>query len=671
MGLAAGQARLLFITARRQDLEFKSSDIANRRMRLAEESSELAIQKSRELNRETIDMQYKGMDNVPLTYDRLMESGYSIRDNRGNRISPVSKSTATSETSGVGEVSGPNGPGATPANGPVQYSNLNQVPLSEIKKAGYSVTADYYNVIMDHETGIGEPEFNSYNIYSDILGPTKSPTWRGGVPNSIIKTNKYATNGTATVGAGCGSGSAYSANQIAGMSIDDIAGKAKGEHVIINIGYDNTNIGTNDPNATESHSCSIDQAKEDAQTNVSYIIDQYGDSLLSRSIAEPYRAEIKSEYEKLKSSYNDLIKGLTSDFETNDNRNDSNSATIKNKDGSIIKERGVLFVEDKKGDYFKDAEGNYALLNNKDYTGTRYTKKYTAASEALQDGDKIVAAFGKKGKRYGVDLDLTDLLQRMVTIAKNVIAGESSANEDIISLENKKLNDNRNYKIRNCGLSDRGYTRSEYQDKFEELTGHSYYDEHDNPIDWRHPIEVTSDAEYAAAFEKGIILFNGETNNYAEVLKAVNDARQAEYEGIQSESEDPDIVPVDDPSVETQETETIEEFAGDAKIIEDFRKHPDYLIQGLLMGAFVLYDPEGKRVDLGADTNFYKHRDKDNDAEIEAKYDSKIRALDNKDNQLELEQKKIDSEHSALTTEYESAKKLIDDNIKRSFNLFS
>ena len=48
-----------------------------------------------------------------------------------------------------------------------------------------------------------------------------------------------------------------------------------------------------------------------------------------------------------------------------------------------------------------------------------------------------------------------------------------------------------------------------------------------------------------------------------------------------------------------------------------------------------------------------------------------MKMIEAKDNKLENDIKKLDTEHNALQTEYESVKSVIDKNIERSFKAFS
>mgnify|MGYP003321505809 CR=1 FL=1 len=58
-------------------------------------------------------------------------------------------------------------------------------------------------------------------------------------------------------------------------------------------------------------------------------------------------------------------------------------------------------------------------------------------------------------------------------------------------------------------------------------------------------------------------------------------------------------------------------------------------------------------------------------AKAEAKYEKDLRDIDKKDKQYDLTLSKLESERTALTTEYDSVKKVIEDNIERTFGIFS
>ena len=58
-------------------------------------------------------------------------------------------------------------------------------------------------------------------------------------------------------------------------------------------------------------------------------------------------------------------------------------------------------------------------------------------------------------------------------------------------------------------------------------------------------------------------------------------------------------------------------------------------------------------------------------AKAEAEYEHKLKEIDKKDQKFDLDLSKLETERTALTTEYESVKKVIEDNIDRTFGIFS
>lgn len=58
-------------------------------------------------------------------------------------------------------------------------------------------------------------------------------------------------------------------------------------------------------------------------------------------------------------------------------------------------------------------------------------------------------------------------------------------------------------------------------------------------------------------------------------------------------------------------------------------------------------------------------------AKAEAKYENETKKIDAKDKKFDMDLSKLETERTALTTEYDSVKKVINDNIERTFGIFS
>ena len=66
-----------------------------------------------------------------------------------------------------------------------------------------------------------------------------------------------------------------------------------------------------------------------------------------------------------------------------------------------------------------------------------------------------------------------------------------------------------------------------------------------------------------------------------------------------------------------------------------------------------------------------KSVDKTAVAKAEAKYENDMKKIDQKDKKHDMDLAKLETERTALTTEYDSVKKVINDNIERTFGIFS
>lgn len=112
-----------------------------------------------------------------------------------------------------------------------------------------------------------------------------------------------------------------------------------------------------------------------------------------------------------------------------------------------------------------------------------------------------------------------------------------------------------------------------------------------------------------------------------------------------------------------------------------------YFQSALRNGSFYLYQASNQQTvkngDVEVTTCEYKsvawsaiasirdENDTSDDAEAEANYEAKSLVLANQDKMLDLELQQIQTQHTAIETEYDSVKKVIENNIKVSFKIFS
>ncbi len=93
MGMSASQARLLAITSRMNDVEFKSQQVANTKIRLADESEQVANAYTKALNQQKLT--YTSYDNgkatkLELNSTNMANSGFALKARDGSTKVPTS-----------------------------------------------------------------------------------------------------------------------------------------------------------------------------------------------------------------------------------------------------------------------------------------------------------------------------------------------------------------------------------------------------------------------------------------------------------------------------------------------------------------------------------------------------------------------------------------------------
>lgn len=124
------------------------------------------------------------------------------------------------------------------------------------------------------------------------------------------------------------------------------------------------------------------------------------------------------------------------------------------------------------------------------------------------------------------------------------------------------------------------------------------------------------------------------------------------------------------------------ESKGYSPISEDNMKSSEWLQDQITMGNVFLYEynKTGGADGLGAfenvswtsgDASLQEKTDTTLTAKAEAEYETTMASIQAKDKRFDLQLKQIDTEHTAIQTELDSVKKVIDKNIERGFKTFN
>lgn len=149
--------------------------------------------------------------------------------------------------------------------------------------------------------------------------------------------------------------------------------------------------------------------------------------------------------------------------------------------------------------------------------------------------------------------------------------------------------------------------------------------------------------------------------------------------GYTSNSENTDTTLKNDSGATSYYTNVFNEINenGSTSITDDESSNSDWLYQQLNSGNLTLSEYNSDDEDFedvswkSGDTTLKTSTDDTQTAKAEASYDSTMAQIQSKDKRFDLQLQNINTEHTAVQTEIDSVKKVIDKNIDRSFKIFN
>ncbi len=284
------------------------------------------------------------------------------------------------------------------------------------------------------------------------------------------------------------------------------------------------------------------------------------------------------------------------------------------------------------------------------------------------------------------DIELNEILltqrQQQLAIDKENVAKEYHAalNNHKINIKVPDVNDPSKIEMQNISyenMKDAGYFLTDGK-------GHIYLKKKpDGTWDIPHNTDdAICDIEYATT----------ETSE-------TNDSSDTSQNGNETASEQDVTTPTatDDNGTESSQTETESSTsANQAKkkpdilkfkardgisyeIIEggDFINNTNSIKDAIVNGAVYILKVETTDVttvamqELNSNTDFEYVLDTSDDAQAESKYEYEMAKISRQDNMIDMEMQQLETQHEAVLKEYESIRKVISNNIDRTFNLFS
>ena len=119
-------------------------------------------------------------------------------------------------------------------------------------------------------------------------------------------------------------------------------------------------------------------------------------------------------------------------------------------------------------------------------------------------------------------------------------------------------------------------------------------------------------------------------------------------------------------------TESTSKMTSENKIFQD----SEWFVNQLKSGNLVLsYYSASEKAFVGTtiddDESITEKEDKSAIAIAEQEYNTSLDRIENEEKKFDMQLTKLESEHSALQTEYDSVAKVISKNVEKSFNIFN
>ena len=108
-----------------------------------------------------------------------------------------------------------------------------------------------------------------------------------------------------------------------------------------------------------------------------------------------------------------------------------------------------------------------------------------------------------------------------------------------------------------------------------------------------------------------------------------------------------------------------------------YLKSSEVIQNSIMNGSLFIIDTKAEDQEkisiemLEGDTSIKRVLDTSDDAEAQSMHEYQLAVLERKESQLEMDMAQLETQHEAILKEYESVKKVISNNVERTFKLFS
>lgn len=633
MGLATSQARFLCITARKADCEYKSTELAQQKLEITNQLSDISANYANAMNSTKLVWKNDLVENdYGLTYNLLMTPSaandynpYMVTTSSG-AIVLNSEYAAAAKAAGISKAGG-----IASADGRDKF-------IAALVPGGI-VTQDTANSIM------------TTDYVAKKLG------------DGTLKVDKADTsNSTGNVGwnSGAGMGSTpLDKNSVDGMDkaaliMSDLIGKQTVDWAKLLITNSNQVTSTEYNATVKDYDNKIDKAKKALQT---------ADASLDAN--GKHNADYKAKEDALKA-----LKDAKATFIDNAKKNGIVDVTRDKfqMDNNSIHDTGFTIVSNGTITYDEDTikkmtigdllSSNVVLMTQSLGTKSKMEDANKMSDYATKLMETIAQVFGYRNSGHGLNVDSksNEALEYAMTMVKNINLKASNAITDGSQIDDKAMTNNSAYKNAN------DYNRIGTGGKYVFPDGIVSYQ----------AVNVSNLlASFLTYFDN---YMNGNASSYVagkrvDTSSFVTDDRNYRYFGEASGTESSQKAKLADFYDQLYNNLCEKGWREDSALQDN-----EYLENALKTGRYAMSS-------LHEDGYFYQTRynetgyivekaDSDAIARAEAEFTQKKAELTYKEDAIDMKSKKLDAEISSLSTEYDTVKQLISKSIEKTFQMF-
>lgn len=623
MGLAASQARFLGITARKADCEYKSTELAQQKLEITNQLSDISATYANAMNSTKLIWNNEACNqDYGLTYSLIMTPSDMNNYNPYMITTPTGAVILNSEYAAAAKAAGISKAGA------VGSQEARDKFIAALVPGGI-ITQETAAAITNTDYKASYNPDGSVNL--EKLEPpigTTPPTYQA---DPAYDPNNVLWNSSAGMGSRPMDKASLNMMDISGLILSESIGQQNLDLTQLLVDTSNGEISKHDyDRQLENYNKRI----KDAELAVTYAIDAN-----DKTLKEQVLTEAKNDKNNFVTRYQDKVKDFDGGyFQTSSNNIHDTGFTIVN--NGIIEKNQDSLEKMTIGDVLS---GNIVLMTQ----GKNSEEMSKSATKMMEYFARVLGYRQPLGTGLNIDSSTNEAMEYAMRMMKNIFlqprnaVTEGSRNNDTSMSENSAYIDATQYnRIANAA----GYQAVSLSNMISSFL--TYFDNYMNGVNSNYVVGKTQDTTNFVTDDSEYMYFGQASSNVPSQTEKLADFYDQLYNNICEHGWRQD----------------------------DAIQDSEYLESALKSGRYSMSS-------LNEDGYHYQHRynetgyivevtDQDAIARAEAEFTRVKAELTFKEDSIDMKSKKLDAEISSLSAEYDTVKQLISKSIEKTFQMF-